>query len=167
MQAVLATLLLALVLVLVIENVTARKDLKREIDNLMSVVSRSVVPAMLFNDRREASATLATLSGDSRIIKAQLLNNNNSIYVEYVRQQEFSPENKNETFFGGAVERFKRSIGGDTRLLERDVITANGEKIGELHLWLNRAEHNQRILSIIFSIVGVGIFCSIVWRRYG
>ena len=96
MQAVLSTLLIALVLVLVIENVTARKDLKREIDNLMSVVSRSVVPAMLFNDRREASATLATLSGDSRIIKAQLLNNNNSIYVEYIRQQEFSSENINK-----------------------------------------------------------------------
>jgi diguanylate cyclase (GGDEF)-like protein len=167
MQAVLSTLLISLVLVLVIENVTARKDLKREIDNLMSVVSRSVVPAMLFNDRREASATLATLSGDSRIIKAQLLNNNNSIYVEYIRQQESSSENINETFFSGVIERFKRSIAGDTRLLERDVITVNGEKIGELNLWLNRAEYNQRILSLIFSILGVGIFCSIVGVAMG
>lgn len=129
MQAVLSTLLIALVLVLVIENVTARKDLKREIDNLMSVVSRSVVPAMLFNDRREASATLATLSGDSRIIKAQLLNNNNSIYVEYIRQQEFSSENINKTFFSGVIERFKRSIAGDMRLLERDVITVTARKL--------------------------------------
>ncbi len=146
MATTLATLCLALVALVVIEQVNFRERMRRDAVTSAQIIGNNSTAALSFNDAKAAKEVLSALSADARFGAAAIYDAEGNLVTEYVRRgwtTKLPP-----THAGGAVTFL------DDYLAVSSPVEINGRWLGTVLLETDLRELHQRLQrSVLLSIL--------------